>query len=152
MAVHPRTIGGVKHLVVAAVLGVGLIGGLAACGGDDDDDDPAAAASAEVCDARSDLSEEVDDFVASVKAVNLGDAREDLADVTDALRELGSAVAGLATAQRDAVQPQVDAISSAIGSIDEGGLGSLGATVDTIGAEVSDALDAIASNSALDCS
>jgi hypothetical protein len=123
--------------------------GLASCG--DDDQSSVEAARDEACDARSEVRDGLDAVAEDIRAGNLGDAQDDIAALRDDLVELGTAVADLTEEQRAAVQPQVDAISDALGAISLDDLGSVEAAFDTVRAEVDTALDTIESSSGLDC-
>src|SRR5262245_46900680 len=104
--------------------------GLAACGGDDQT--PAEAARDDVCDVRGDIRDGLDEVATDIRAGNVGEAQEEVADVREDIAELTTAVGSLAQEQRAAVQPQLDAISEALGAISLDDLGSLEAAVETV--------------------
>jgi hypothetical protein len=78
-------------------------------------DDPSA--QEQVCDARSDLRDALDDVSEDVQAANLGDAQEALGEVGDAYDELTAALEDLAQEEREALAPEVEALQSDIQSL-----------------------------------
>ena len=78
-------------------------------------DDPSA--QEQVCDARSDLRDALDEVSEDVRAANLGDAHEALGEVGDAYDELTAALENLAQQEREALGPEVEALQSDIQSL-----------------------------------
>jgi hypothetical protein len=99
-------------LGVTAVL---LLGVVASCGDDDDGSN----AQDEVCEARSDLREAVNEVVSDVQSGNFGEARDGVDDIGEAFDELQASLQNLSQEQRDALQPDVDAISSEVQSLQD---------------------------------
>jgi len=150
--------------VVAAVAILALLSG---CGGDDDDDSSSAttattaatattdttAASADqaeqdVCDARSDLRDSVDQVATDVKAANFGDAKDSITQVGDAYDQLAASVSDLGEEQRAALEPQVEAFKTELTSLQDaeslsditGGLDAAVTQAETIYNDVADTL------------
>ncbi len=93
-----------RWFVVAVVALVGMAAGCS--------DDPSA--EEQVCDARSELRDALDQVATDIQAGNFGDASDDLSQVSEAYDGLASAVGELAQEERDALAPQVDALESDI--------------------------------------
>jgi hypothetical protein len=109
-AMHPR-----RSVTMGAGLAVLLAVGLAAgCG---DDEPSTEEATAEVCDARDDLQDSIDeaDRLDPRDTDKLNEAREELADDVD---ELSSAGQQLAEDEWDDVESATEQLRDAIGSID----------------------------------
>ena len=136
---------------LAVALLVALVAVVAASCGDDDDQSSSEAARDEVCAARAEVRDGLDAAAEDIRAGNLGDAQAEVAGLQEDLADLGTAVGDLTEAQRAAVQPQLDAISAALGAISLDDLGSIEAAFDTVRAEVDTALETIGGSSGLDC-
>ena len=95
------------------------------------DDDPSA--EEQVCDARTELRDALDDVSEDVQSANLGDAQEALGEAGDAYDELTAAVGELAQEEREALAPEVDALQADIQSLrDVQSLDQLGAGLDAV--------------------
>jgi hypothetical protein len=113
-----------RHVMAAAA--VAALAMTAGC-----NDDPSA--EEQVCDARSDLRDALDDVLEDVQAANLGDAQEALGEAGDAYDELTAALEDLAQEEREALAPEVDALQSDIQSLrDVQSLDQLGAGLDAV--------------------
>ena len=141
--------------VVAVVAVLALASG---CGGDDDDDSASATtattattadqAEQDVCDARADLKDSVDQVATDVRAANFGDAKDSISQVGDAYDQLAASVGDLGEEQRDALEPQVEAFKSDLTSLQDaeslsdvtGGLDAAVTQAETIYTDVADTL------------
>jgi uncharacterized phage infection (PIP) family protein YhgE len=111
---------------VASLLAVVLL--LAAAGCADDE-----SASDRVCDARSELRDDLQAVVDDVSEGNLGDAQDGLDDVQSAYDDLASAVGDLEGEQREALEPEVDQLESEVAELgDADSLDELGAGVESV--------------------
>jgi hypothetical protein len=137
----------VRRVVAATTVALSLSAGLVACGSDEADEPSAAD---QVCAARSDLDDAIAVVVDDLKSANFGDAKDSVAGVSAAADTLKGAVGDLASEQRDAIQPQTDALSSAVTAIgDASSLPELQAAMSSLSTAVSAWADAAASD--LDC-
>ncbi len=113
----------------AGALAVVLLTLLAACG---DSESGSPTAEEQVCTAEAALSASVDQVVEDVKAVNLGQARDNWQTVQDDAAQLQAAVAELASETREELAPLVDELRTTVGSVtDATSLEELGSTLDS---------------------
>jgi outer membrane murein-binding lipoprotein Lpp len=132
---------GLRWFLVAVVAVVGMAAGCS--------DDPSA--EEQVCDARSELRDALDQVATDVKAANFGDASDDLSQVGEAYDGLVSAVDDLAQEQRDALAPQVDALKSDITALtDAQSLDDLRTGLDTVVSQAQTIYDEIANTLSCD--
>ena len=111
-------------------------------------DDPSAAD--QVCDARSELRDSLDNVAADVSDANFGEASDDLSEAGDAYDELTAAVGELAQEEREALEPQVDALQSDIAALgDAESLDDVSAGLDTVASQAESIFDEITDT--LDC-
>jgi hypothetical protein len=111
---------------VASLLAAVLLLAAAGCGDD-------ASASDRVCDARSELRDDVQAVVDDVAEGNLGDARDGLDEVQSASDDLASAVSDLGEEQRAALEPEVDQLESHVAELNNAeSLEELGTGVDSV--------------------
>jgi predicted nucleic acid-binding Zn-ribbon protein len=107
------------------------------CGDDESAED-------QVCDARSELRDDLDNAAADVSDANFGEASDDLSEARDAYDELADAVGELAQEQREALAPQVDALESDIAALqDAESLDDLSAGLDTVVSQAESIFDEI---------
>ena len=105
-------------------------------------DDPSA--EDQVCDARSEPRDAVDNVAADVSAANFGEASDDLSEAGDAYDELADAAGDLAQEQREALEPQVDALESDIAALqDAESLDDVSAGLDTVVSQAESIFDEI---------
>jgi hypothetical protein len=132
---------------VASPLAVLLILATAACG---DDEGDAESASDQVCDARSELSDDLQGVVDDVADGNLGEARDQLDDVQSSLDDLSGALDDLEQEQREELEPHVDHLQSELAELDDAeSLDELSSTVDSALASVESILGDVGES--LDC-
>jgi len=132
MRADPRT--QVLRWFVAVVAVVGMAAGC--------NDDPSA--EEQVCDARSELRDALDQVATDIQAANFGDASDDLSQVRETYDELASEVDDLAQEQRDALAPQVDALETEITSLsDAQSLDELQAGLETVVSQAETVFDEI---------
>ena len=94
------------------VVAVAVLATAPGCGDD-------ASAEEQVCDARSEVREALDDVAAHLQAANLGDASEAISEADDAYDELVAAVDDLGEQQRETLAPEVDALQSEIAALQD---------------------------------
>ena len=110
-------------------------------------DDPSA--EDQVCDARSDLRDALDNAAADVSDANFGEARDDLSEAGDAYDELADAVGELAQEEREALASEVDALEADIAALQDAesldaasaGLDSVVSQAESIFDEITDTLN-----------
>lgn len=111
---------------VASLLAVVLLLAAAGCGDDE-------SASDRVCDARSELRDDLQAVVDDVSEGNLGEAQDGLDDVQSAYDDLASAVSDLEGEQREALEPEVDQLESDVAELEDAdSLDELGAGVESV--------------------
>ena len=121
------------------VAAVAVVGTAAGCG----DDEPSA--EDQVCDARSELRDALDQVATDVTSANFGDASDDITQVREAFDGLAAAVDDLAQEERDALSPQVDALQSDITALtDAQSLDEVQTGLDTVVTEAETIYDDIA--------
>jgi hypothetical protein len=132
-----------RIVLSAAVAGVAVLT-LAACGDDE-------SATDQVCDARSSLRDSVESVTSDISEGNFGEARDELGDVQEDYDELVSALGELSDEQQSALQPEVDALRSAVEALPQAeNLEDLGTGIETVLTDVQGIYDSITQS--LDCS
>ena len=140
MRPDPRT----RMLRWSLVAVVAVTGMAAGCG----DDEPSA--EEQVCDARTELRDSLDQVATDVTSANFGDASDDLTQVREAFDGLTAAVDDLAQEERDELSPQVDALKSDITALtDAQSLDEVQTGLATVVSQAGTIYDDIAST--LDC-
>jgi hypothetical protein len=87
----------------------------------------------QVCEARAELRDAVDDVQADVEAGEFDDAQDGLSEVRDAYDEFTAAFDDLREDERETLTSQVDALESDIADLqDVQGLDELGSGLDTV--------------------
>lgn len=136
-----RSSGLVAALVVASA-------SLTACGSDEDS---GPTAQEQVCTAREGVSSAVKAVGDDLKSANLGDAKTSAADIGPAFDDLTAAIGNLKDEEREALQPQVDAITSELAGLgDVTSIAGLETIITTVGSDISALTDDIEAD--LDCS
>jgi hypothetical protein len=134
------------RLLLAPLLTVGLV--LSACGSEESD---AEAAQKEVCTDASDVKSNLGALADAISDRDLSLAEDAYSELVTSVEELNGGLEDLGSAQREAIQPQLDAIQSAVDDVDDADLSTLGDSLSSIQSEVEQAADTIRSTSALDC-
>jgi hypothetical protein len=122
-----------------------LAGVTAACSSDSDSD----TAAQKVCTARDDLRASAGEVREALTAANLGTAREAMDAVRADFGALRTAAAELSDAERERLQPQIDAVRSQIEALADvrdlvglqAGIEAIGTSLEEIYAEVAETLD-----------
>ncbi|MBI1378537.1 MAG: hypothetical protein GC157_13785 [Frankiales bacterium] len=135
---HPR--------VAALVLAAGLV--LSGCGSTGSTQPTA---EQQVCSARADVQKAYDTLVTQVQALNFGDAKTTLSQLTSAVDGLVDAEKNLATEKRAAIEPQVTALKATLQGLSQATTAAeLGAGLTTAKQQFTDVLSTVATTA--DCS
>jgi hypothetical protein len=120
-----------RSKVVAPLVAVGLLAVAGACSEE--------TASDQVCDARSDLGEGVEETVDDLASGNLGDARDSLDDVQEDYDELADAMDDLVDEQSEELAPQVEDLEQEIEDLGDA------ESAEELGSQVDEALSRVES-------
>jgi outer membrane murein-binding lipoprotein Lpp len=105
----------------------------------------------QVCDARDELRQSVDEVADDVASGNLGDAQDSLEGVRDSFDDLRDAAGDLGAEERQALQPQVDQLQDDLSAIaDSTDLEELQSSFETVSDDVQAMVDQVSDT--LDCS
>jgi hypothetical protein len=115
-----------RSTVLAPLVAVGLLAVAGACSEE--------TASDQVCDARSDLGEGVEETADDLAAGNLGDARDSLDDVQEDYDELADAMDDLVGEQGEELAPQFEDLEQEIEDLGNA------ESADELGSQVDEAL------------
>ena len=104
-------------------------------------------ASQQVCDARSDFSDAVSKVADDLRALNLGQARDDADAVRSTFDKLADSFKQLTQEQRDRLQPQIDKVKSDVSSFsDVRSVDEIRSSLDSTQSDVKVVVDAIQSD------
>jgi len=104
-------------------------------------------ASQQVCDARSDFSDAVSKVADDLRALNLGQARDDADAVRSTFDKLADSFKQLTQEQRDRLQPQIDKVKSDVSSFsDVRSVDEIRSSLDSTQSDVKTVVDAIQSD------
>jgi len=132
--------------LLAGLFAIGLV--LTACGSDESE---AEAAQKEVCTDASEVKSNLGALADALSDTDLSLAEDAYSDLVTSVEELNGALEDLGGARREELQPQLEAIESAVDDVDVTDLSTLEDSLSTIRSEVEQAADTISSTSALDC-
>ena len=90
-----------------------------------------------MCDARSSLRDSVESVTSDLREGNFGEAQDAVPEVRESYDELVSALGDLSEEQRSALQPEVDALRSAVEALPQAdSLEDLGSGIETVVSDV----------------